>query len=76
MPRKPRKSVQAIGPRFDASNGLTGIPQPIHCPATTDGEGGNDEYDELERIQVEHFLNTLAQIALAVAARQGCQHVQ
>jgi hypothetical protein len=26
--------------------------------------------DELERMQIDHFLNTLAEIALAVASRQ------
>jgi hypothetical protein len=59
MPRRPRKS----GPK----KGLTGIPQRIHCPATTDSGGG----DELEQIQVDHFLQTLADIALAVASRKA-----
>jgi hypothetical protein len=27
--------------------------------------------DELERMQVDHFLNTLAEIALAVASRKA-----
>ena len=58
MARSPRKT--------QSDNVLTGIPIRIHCAATTDG-GGNDE---LERIQVEHFLNTLARIALAVASRE------
>ena len=50
-----------------ASTGLTCIHPRIHCSATpTDVE---DEHDELDRIAIEHFLDTLAQVALAVAAR-------
>ena len=59
MPRSPKKS--------DSENGLTGIPQPIHCAATTDGGG---VLDDIDQIQVDYFLQTLAQIALAVAARK------
>ncbi len=53
------------------ANGLTPIPEPIHCAATTDSGDLNDEYDELEQIQVDQFLHTLARIAMAVAARQA-----
>ena len=60
MGRQSRKS--------NPSNGLTGIPQGIHCPATTARGGINDE---LEQLQVNHFLATLARIALAVAARRA-----
>ena len=56
--------------KSNRENGLTPIPRSIHCPATTDGGGSNDENDELEQMQVEHFLNTLARIALAAAARR------
>ncbi len=59
MARQTRKS--------DPDNGLTPIHSRIHCAATTDA-GGNDE---LEQIQVDHFLHTLAKIAIAVAARQA-----
>jgi hypothetical protein len=48
-------------------NGLTSIPPRIHWPATTERVGGQDEIDDLA---VEHFLNTLAQVALAVASRK------
>jgi hypothetical protein len=53
--------------RSGPSNGLTPIPPGIHCPATTERVGGNDELDE---IAVEHFLDTLAEVALAVASRK------
>jgi hypothetical protein len=46
---------------------LTPIPLRIHCPATTERVGGNDELDE---IAIEHFLDTLAEVALAIASRK------
>ena len=46
---------------------MTPIPLGIHCPATTEPVGGRNEIDE---IAVEHFLDTLAQVALAVASRK------
>ena len=51
-------------------NGLTSIPPGIHCPATTERVGGRDEIDD---IAVEHFLNTLAEVALAIASRKAAQ---
>jgi hypothetical protein len=53
-------------PHSGRENGLTPIPQRIHCPATTERVGGDDELDQ---IAVEHFLDTLAQVALAIASR-------
>jgi len=47
-------------------NPLTSIPSRIHCPATTDVEGS----DELDEIAIEHFLDTLAQVALSIASRK------
>lgn len=58
---------QPISPSTSASTGLTGIPQSIHCPASDVTQ--EDGYDELDRIAIEHFLDTLAEVALAVAAR-------
>ena len=54
--------------KSDSLNGLTPIHTRIHCAATTDGGGSNDEIDQMV---VDHFLETLAQIALAVAARRA-----
>jgi hypothetical protein len=62
MSGQPRSSKQS-----GRENGLTPIPSRIHCPATTDGVGGQDEIDD---ITVEHFLDTLAQVALDVASRR------
>ncbi len=49
--------------------GLTPIHGRIHCAATPDTP--EDEYSEADMIIVKNFLNTLAEIALAVAARQS-----
>ena len=50
-------------------DGLTGIPQRIHCTATEDS--GGSENDELDRIAIENFLDALAQVALSVASRRA-----
>ena len=47
-------------------NGLTCIPHRIHCAATQEG---GDELSEVDRISIEHFLETLAEVALSVASR-------
>jgi hypothetical protein len=65
MPSRPRNRKESGG-----ENGLTPIPSRIHCPATTDWVGGQDELGE---IAVEHFLDTLAQVALAIASRKAAQ---
>ena len=59
---KPIKAVDS------ASNGLTGIPNPIHWPATHIS-GGSDTH-ELDRIAVEAFLDALADVAISIAARE------
>ena len=51
-----------------ASNGLTGIPNPIHWPATH--ISGGSQSDELDRIAIEAFLDALADVAIAIAARE------
>ena len=66
MARKPRARRES-----GRANGLTSIPPRIHCPATTDGVGG---WDEIDDITVEHFLDTLAQVALAIASRKAAQN--
>ena len=52
-----------------AGEGLTRIHTRIHCAATPGTP--EDGYSEADMIIVKNFLNTLAEIALAVAARQG-----
>ena len=61
--------LRPIRPEDDPPQGLTGIHGRIHCAATPDTP--EDGYSEADLIVVKNFLNTLAEIALAVAARQG-----
>ncbi len=56
-------------PDTHEKDGLTGIPERIHCTATEDG--GGSELDELDRIDIDNFLEVLAQVALSVAARRA-----
>ena len=49
--------------------GLTCIHPRIHCTATPDTT--EDGYSEGDLIIVKNFLNTLAEVALAVAARNA-----
>ena len=64
------KAVDSVenGPALSPSNGLTGIPSAIHWPATHIS-GGSDTH-ELDRIAVEAFLDVLADVAIAIAARE------
>ncbi len=56
---------------FPSEDGLTGIPHRIHWPATQDS--GGSELDEIDRIAIENFLDTLADIAIRVATRQSAE---
>jgi len=51
-----------------AQNGLTGIESRIHWPATH--ISGGSITNELDTIAVDNFLDTLADVALAIAARK------
>ena len=50
-------------------NGLTCIHRRIHCAATP-GATEPDNEDELDCIAINHFLDTLAEVALAIARRK------
>ena len=54
--------------RDAVDSGLTYHPESVHC-AATQNTGGSDT-DELERIAIDHLLDILARIALAIAARE------
>ena len=56
---------------FTSENGLTGIQEPIHWPTTQDC--GGSELDELDRIAIENFLDTLADIAIRAATRHSAE---
>jgi hypothetical protein len=61
--------------RFPADDGhpegLTCIPPCIHCAATPDTD--QVEESEMDRIAIDHFLDTLAEVALAVSARRAAR---
>ena len=46
------------------ANVLTPIHRGIHCAATSDT---NEGQNELDRIAIDHFLDTLAEVAMAIA---------
>jgi len=50
-------------------NGLTPIHSRIHCAATPDPNKDQLE-NELDQIAIDHFLDTLAEVALAIARRR------
>ena len=57
---------------LELRNGLTCIQEPIHWPATQDS--GGSELDELDRIAIENFLDTLADVAIRAATRESAKH--
>ena len=61
--------VRPIRSEDDPPQGLTSIHGRIQCSATLDTT--DEEYCETDMIVVRNFLNTLAEIALAVAARNA-----
>ena len=48
-------------------NGLTPIHRRIHCAATPDT---NEGQNELDQITIDHFLDTLAEVILAIIRRR------
>ena len=48
-------------------NGLTPIHKRIHCAATPDTI---DDSNELDSVVIENFLDTIAEVALAIARRK------
>ena len=61
----------AIKAEDSAENGLTGIHQGIHWPATHIS-GGSDTH-ELDRIAVEAYLDALADVTISIAAREHAE---
>ena len=55
-------------PQNGHEKGLTGIPIRIHCAATEDG---NHLHSEADQLVIENLVNTIAEIAMAVAGRQA-----
>ena len=59
--------------KSDGLEALTSIPKGIHCAATPEDLNGQYELDE---IAIDHFLDTLAEVALAVANRRLARNQQ
>ena len=53
--------------KTNGQKALSSIPRRIHCAATPNTLEGQDELDQ---IAIDNFLDTLAEVALAVAARR------
>ena len=59
--------LTALPEEGGAAEGLTSIHPPIHWPDTFHA---CETTNELEQIHIDNFLNTLAEVALAVAKRK------
>ena len=57
-------------PRSGAPDALTPIHTRIHCAATPDAHEHDDDETELDRIAIDNLLDTLAEVALAIARRR------
>ena len=57
-----------------APNALTQEPRRIHCATTQDGD--EVTLNDVDQLAIDHFLGTLAEVAIAVAKRrlQGHHH--
>ena len=50
-------------------NALTCIRGCIHCATTTEADGLNG-HDQIERVDIENFLSTIADVAVSVVRRE------
>ncbi len=57
-------------PRSGTPDALTRIHRRIHCAATPDAHEHDDDETELDRIAIDNLLDTLAEVALAIARRR------
>ena len=57
-------------PRSGAPDALTPIHRRIHFPATPDATGLDEHETEFDRIAIDNLLDTLTEIALAIARRR------
>ena len=57
-------------PQGGAPDALTRIHRRIHCAATPDATEHDEHETELDRIAIDNLLDTLAEVALAIARRR------
>ena len=58
-----------VKPQKRPSEGLTSIHRRIHCTATPD-TGDLEGHEELDHIDIDNLINTLAEVAISVARRE------
>jgi len=56
--------------KHNGRKALTSIPRRIHCAATEEPEPDENLVDELDEIDINNFINILAEVTMAVAARR------
>ena len=56
--------------RSGTPDALTPIHRRIHFPATPDAPEHDEDETELDRIAIDNLLDTLAEVALAIARRR------
>ncbi len=57
-------------PKHNGRKALTSIPRRIHCAATSAPEQDENSVDEMDEIEINDFINALAEVAMAVATRR------
>ena len=57
-------------PQDGVPQGLTCIHSPIHCVATQEPGGTTEDVSEVDWIDVDNFINTIAEVALEIARRE------
>ena len=57
-------------PESNVPDALTGIHGRIHCAATPGATGLDEHETEFDRIAIDNLLDTLTEIALAIARRR------
>ena len=64
------EQINGVSPKEESGTekALTPIHRRIHCAATTDTM--QPDGNELDQIAIDHFLGTLAEVALSVARRR------
>ena len=60
-----------VEPEITPGAGLTPIHRRIHCGATNDADDNAvDNENELDGLAINHFLDTLAEVSLAIGRRK------
>ena len=63
-------TVLGCGEQLESQGGVPDALTGIHCAATPDATKHDEHETELDRIAIDNLLDTLAEIALAIARRR------